>query len=94
MPSESGWPYSDIDLEAIDLDNVVDEDLLSLQLAEPRLLGGLEPLERAVLTARFGLDGSPVRTMRQIGAELGVSRDALRTAMGSGLSKLRAQLAD
>ena len=92
-PAEDGWPYPDAEVELVDPDGGPDDDLLSLRAAPPHLLDRLEPLEREVITSRFGLDGVPVRSMKQLHADLGVTRDQLRDAMGSGLAKLRAQLA-
>ena len=44
-------------------------------------------------TARFGLDGRPVVSMKQLQHELGLPRAELRTALGDGLAKVRAHLA-
>lgn len=91
-PAEDGWPYPDAELEVVDLASSPDDDLLALDHDEPQMLGRLDPLEREVLTARFGLGGAPVRTMTQLHHELGISKTDLRLAMGSGLAKLRAEL--
>lgn len=90
--TEDGWPYADVEGEVADPSAMVDDDLLSMQLSSGEVLSGLEPLEREVLAARFGLDGHPVRSMKQLTNELGVGRADLRQAMGSGLAKLRTQL--
>ena len=92
-PAEDGWPYPDADMELVDPDGGPDDDLLSLRAAPRHLLDELEPLEREVITARFGLAGTPVRSMKQLLADLGVPRVQLRDAMGSGLAKLRGRLA-
>ncbi|MGI8794459.1 MAG: hypothetical protein ACR2H3_15015 [Acidimicrobiales bacterium] len=91
-PADDGWPYPDAELEVVDLTSSPDDDLLALQTAEPAMLGRLDPIERDVLTARFGLGGAPVRTMKQLHRDLGVTPADLRLAMGSGLAKLRAEL--
>jgi DNA-directed RNA polymerase sigma subunit (sigma70/sigma32) len=91
-PSEDGWPYPD-PAPGTDPDTAIDEDLIALRARAPRLLDGLDPIERAVVAARFGLDGTPVRSMKELQADLGLPRADLRAALGSGLSKLRAQLA-
>jgi DNA-directed RNA polymerase sigma subunit (sigma70/sigma32) len=90
-PSDDGWPYPDPPPER-EPDVEIDEDLIALRARAAGLLAGLDPLERTVLTARFGLDGTPERSMKQLRADLGLSRDELRAALGSGLTKLRAQL--
>lgn len=42
------------------------------------ILGKLPAQERRVLTAHYGLDGSPPRTLQQIGDELGMTRERVR----------------
>lgn len=91
-PAEDGWPYPDSERDQVDLDSDVDDDLLSLKAPPPHLFDALDPLEREVLSARFGLNGSPVRSMKELHASLGVPRQELRLALGSGLAKLRSQL--
>ena len=58
----------------------------------PHLFDDLDPLERMVITSRFGLDGAVPRTMKELHNDLGVPRADLRDALGSGLAKLRTQL--
>jgi DNA-directed RNA polymerase sigma subunit (sigma70/sigma32) len=97
-PSDEGWPYPDADAgidlveEPADFDAVSDDDLVSLHAATPHLFDDLDPLERQVVSARYGLDGLPPRTMRDIQHELGLPRPELRTALGGGLTKLRARV--
>jgi len=91
-PSDDGWPYPDTTREVVDLGADLDEDLIWLRM-RPHLLDGLDPLERQVIAARFGLGGQPVRSMKQLLAETGVDRSELREALGSGLAKLRLSLA-
>ena len=45
--------------------------------------------ERAVLRLRFGLDGSGVFPLEQIGAMLGLTRERVRQIEGEALAKLR-----
>lgn len=97
-PTEDGWLYDDADADAdeldlVDLDADVDDDLVSLHVTGSHLLDGLDPLQRRVVAARFGLDGHPARTMRELQAELGLPRDELRNALGDGLAKVRSHLA-
>jgi DNA-directed RNA polymerase sigma subunit (sigma70/sigma32) len=91
-PSEDGWPYPDSDREAVPVDDGLDDDVLSLRAAPARMFAELDPLERQVIEARYGLNGQPGRSMKQLQNELGVPRADLRQALGSGLSKLRARL--
>lgn len=93
-PSDDGWPYADVDAEADeidvpDLDADVDDDVVSLHVTGEHLFDGLDQLERTVLAARFGLDGGPARSMRELQQQTGLPRDLLRNAYGDGLAKLR-----
>lgn len=91
-PSEDGWPYPDGDVELVDPAASVDDDLLSLRSAAPRMIGGLDAIERQVITARFGLDGRGARSFEQIQATTGLPPARVLDVMGSGLAKLRSQL--
>jgi DNA-directed RNA polymerase sigma subunit (sigma70/sigma32) len=90
-PSEDGWPYPDTERELADLSSEIDDETLSLRLT-PSFLNSLDPLERVLIASRYGLGGTPIRSMKQLHADLGLPRDQLRTALGSGLAKLRTQL--
>ena len=90
-PSEDGWPYPDTERETIDLSSEVDDDALSVRLT-PTLLNSLDPLERILIASRYGLGGTPIRSMKQLHSDLGLPREELRNALGSGLAKLRTQL--
>jgi DNA-directed RNA polymerase sigma subunit (sigma70/sigma32) len=99
-PSDEGWPYPDNDADAgfdqleelVDIASDTDTDLVSLHVASPHLLDGLGPVERAVITARYGLDGRQPRSIRDIQHDLGLPRADLRVALGDGLAKLRHQV--
>lgn len=95
-PADEGWPYADASEEdgpdQPDLEADVDDDIVAIHATGAHLFDGLGELERAVLTARFGLDGSQPRTMREIQRETGLPRAALRTALGDGLTKVRTHL--
>jgi len=96
---EDGWPYPDSPTpdraaEQADLDWVVDEDAVVLRGAGAQLFDALEPLERQVITAHYGLNGTPARSMKELHHDLGVSRHDLRAALGGGLAKLRSSLAE
>lgn len=91
---EDGWPYPDSKAELPDLDSNIDEDAVLLRSMGTHLFEFLEPLERQVITAHYGLDGSPPRTMKELHHEMGLSRAELREALASGLAKLRTTLAE
>jgi RNA polymerase nonessential primary-like sigma factor len=90
-PTEDGWPYPDALVDFVDLTGETDDDLLSLS-NDTHLLDSLNPLEREVVTARFGLRGHELRSMKQLHADLGLPRQDIRIALGSGLAKLRTHL--
>lgn len=95
--SDEGWPYPDSDeesedTEVTDHDADIDDDLVSVHALEDHLLDDLEPVERQVVAARFGLDGRPALSMKEIQRELSMPRDEVRVALGDGLAKLRKHL--
>ena len=90
---EDGWPYADASDGPLDNSSAPDDDLISIHTLATHLLDGLGPLERQVVTARFGLDGRPARSMKQIQHDTGLPRGDLRVALGDGLAKLRTHLA-
>lgn len=89
---EDGWPYPDALGDFVDIESGYDDDLLSIA-NDTHLMDSLDPVEREVVAARFGLRGHEVRTMKQLHADLGLPRADLRLALGSGLAKLRTHLA-
>jgi DNA-directed RNA polymerase sigma subunit (sigma70/sigma32) len=91
-PAEDGWPYPDGEAELVDLDATVDDDALLLKTAPAHLFDTLDPVERKVVTAHYGLDGSSARSMKELHTELGMSRAEVREALASGLAKLRLHL--
>lgn len=94
-PAEDGWPYPDSDdnnEEVVDLTAEFDHDVVSIHALAGHLFDGLDPLEREVIDSRFGLEGHEVLSMKQLQHNLGVPREELRLALGSGLDKLRTHL--
>ena len=91
---EDGWPYPDSKAELPDLDSNIDEDAIVLRGLGPKLFEFLNPLERQVITAHYGLDGSPPKTMKELHHEMGMSRAELRDTLAGGLAKLRASLSE
>ncbi|MEA3075930.1 MAG: hypothetical protein QOF60_838 [Actinomycetota bacterium] len=89
---EDGWPYPDALGDFVDVESGYDDELLSIT-NDSHLMDTLNPIEREVVAARFGLRGHEVRTMKQLHADLGLPRADLRLALGSGLAKLRVHLA-
>ncbi|MDP9453367.1 MAG: hypothetical protein M3P97_08295 [Actinomycetota bacterium] len=100
-PGDPGWPAPESDAsggtgrsidDLVDPDAEVDLDVVCLH-ADRHLLDDLTPSERTVLRARFGLDGAPERSMKQLHSELGLTRHQVRDLLESGLAKVRRHLA-
>jgi RNA polymerase primary sigma factor len=57
------------------------------------LFGGflkeLEPRERSIVVARFGFDGKPPRTFRELGSQMGVCKERIRQIQTRAMEKLR-----
>jgi DNA-directed RNA polymerase sigma subunit (sigma70/sigma32) len=96
-PGDTGWPLPDQEdaepYDVVDLEAELDLDALTLHVPPPHLFDGLTSTERTVLGARFGLGGQPVRSMKELHAELDLTRHELRETLASALAKLRDQLA-
>jgi len=77
IPSASNRPDDNVyQLEALDLMNKSFQNLLDSR-------------ERYILTHHYGLNGTPARTMSDIGKSIGISRERVRQIELSVLAKLR-----
>ncbi len=77
------------DTEAVQgLETVLQQDL---QLHTQQALSCLKPREAEVLRRRFGLDGHPGETLRQIGLDLELSHERVRQIEAQALAKLKAE---
>ena len=96
-PGDPGWPIppseTTLEKDVSDPGGEIDLDAVCLHAAQPHLLDDLSALERTVLRSRFGLDGVPVRSMKELHADLGLTRHQVRDALESGLAKVRRHLA-
>lgn len=91
FPTDDGWPYADgvddvADPEELDL------DALELQV-DPRAYHDLTPAEATAVRARFGLDGGPPTSTKELARRLECTRAEVRDLLGRGLAKLRSRLA-
>lgn len=57
-------------------------------------LCGLEERERQIVVARFGFDGKPPRTFRELGVEMGVCKERIRQIQTRAMDKLRGMAAE
>ena len=57
-------------------------------------LGDLEPRERQIVVARFGFDGKPPRTFRELGTSMGVCKERIRQIQTRAMEKLRDMAAE
>ena len=65
---------------------------LDLELRVAELLGSLGERERDILRLRFGLGLDRPRTLEEVGAELGVTRERIRQIEAKTLARLRSPL--
>lgn len=92
--SDSGWSLGEMvmdeRLKAPD-EELLDHDVLSTVL---ELLENLDTREATVLKMRFGLGDSETHTLKEIGAELGLTRERVRQIETEALAKLADGLRD
>lgn len=69
----------------------LEEKTLTDMLGE--LITRLEPREQQILRYRFGLDGGSEKTLEEVGAYFGVTRERIRQIQNLALAKLRRMIA-
>jgi RNA polymerase primary sigma factor len=72
-------------------EELLDHDILKTAL---ELIETLDPREATVLKMRFGLDDSPPHTLKEIGTNLGLTRERVRQIETEALAKLANSLKD
>ena len=65
------------------------EQIDELKVLFKEFLRELEPRERKIVVARFGFDGKPPRTFRELGSQMGVCKERIRQIQGRAMDKLR-----
>ncbi len=92
--SDSGWSLGEMvvdeRLKSPD-EEMLDHDILNHAM---ELLGDLEEREATVLKLRFGLGGNEPKTLKEIGAELGLTRERVRQIETEALRRLADGLTD
>ena len=92
--SESGWSLGEMVMD--ERLKAPDETLLNHDILRHAmdLLDDLEEREATVLKMRFGIDGSEPKTLKEIGAELGLTRERVRQIETEALRRLADGLTD
>lgn len=85
---ELGDFFADENRNAPDAEMIRVEDLEQLI----KLLDGLPPRERQVLKLRFGMDGSPVMTLEDVGKLLDCTSERVRQIQNQALKRLHKQM--
>jgi RNA polymerase primary sigma factor len=70
------------------------EQIAVLKELFQQFLGELEPRERRIVVARFGFDGKPPRTFRELGSQMGVCKERIRQIQGRAMDRLRSMAAE
>jgi RNA polymerase primary sigma factor len=92
--TDSGWSLGDVvmDERAKSPDeNMLDHDILRHAMS---LLGDLEEREATVLRMRFGLGDQEPKTLKEIGEELGLTRERVRQIETEALRRMADGLTD
>jgi len=66
------------------------EQIDTLKQLFAAFLSELEPRERRIVVARFGFDGKPPRTFRELGSQMGVCKERVRQIQSRAMEKIKA----
>ena len=91
LRTDEGWPYPDGAPEP-EADEDIDLDILEVRV-DRHLYDALDPKERAVLLARFGLLDGRARPMKELAREHHLTHTQVREVLETALAKIRARLA-
>jgi len=92
MNDDDGTEFGEIvgDDGAVDPSENLSDKNMQEEIAD--LLGVLDDRERKIINSRFGLDGGSARTLEEVGAKFGVTRERIRQLQNIALAKLRRAL--
>ncbi len=91
---DSGWTLGDVvtdDRTRSPQDSLLEEDVLNQVRG---MLDSMDTRESQSLKMRFGLDGSPAQTLKEIGAELNLTRERVRQIENQAIDRLANGLKD
>jgi len=71
-------------------DNLTHESDIKIEVN--RILNTLKPRDKRIIIALFGLDGNPPMTLKEIGDEIGVTREMIRQIKEKTLKKIKARV--
>ena len=82
------------DFFADESSNTPDKELIKVEDLDQllQLLDGLPPKEKQVLKLRFGMDGSPVMTLEDVGNLLNCTSERVRQIQNQALKRLHRQM--
>lgn len=85
-----------LDFFADEDNSAPDQELIKLEDIEQllELLDGLPPKEKQVLKLRFGMDGSPVMTLEDVGELLNCTSERVRQIQNQALKRLHKQMTE
>jgi RNA polymerase primary sigma factor len=86
--SEAGWTLGDMVMDERQLspeDTLIESDSLGHAMT---MLDTMDPREATVLRMRFGLDNNEPRTLKEIGEQLGLTRERVRQIETEALNRM------
>ncbi|MFP6620803.1 MAG: RNA polymerase sigma factor RpoD/SigA [Pirellulaceae bacterium] len=92
--ADTGWSLGDVvtdDRTRSPQDSLLEEDVLNQVRG---MLDSMDTRESEILKMRFGLDGSPAQTLKEIGAELNLTRERVRQIENQAIDRLANGLKD